>query len=274
MSKKTKYLVIGAGKMGGALLQGWLDSGAVKASELIILDPNPGKAAQGAIQNGALHLKAPSKKIATAEFVLLGIKPQMFAELAPPIAAHLPEGALVISILAGTSLGSLEQTFTAQKVIRTMPNTPASIGKGITAYTCGKDVSDAQTAMTETLLAAGGPVHHVESEQMIDMVTAVSGSGPAYIFHLVEALEAAAIKIGLPNELATALARQTVIGAAALLDESGLPATQLRQNVTSPNGTTQAALDVLMGSDGLPQLMRETVQAALKRAKELGQDLS
>ena len=271
MAKSPAYLVIGAGKMGGALLQGWLSSGAVKPSELMILDPKPGAAAQTAIKKGALHLKKPSKKISGAEFVLLGIKPQMFAELAPPIAKHLPGGALLISILAGTSLASLEATFTEQKLIRTMPNTPASIGKGITAYTCGEGVSEAQKKMTETLLAAGGPVHHVQTEQMIDMVTAVSGSGPAYIFHLVEALEAAAVKIGLPQELATALARQTVIGSAALLDESGLAATELRQNVTSPNGTTQAALDVLMGSDGLPKLMRETVQAALKRAKELGQ---
>ena len=271
MAKAPTYLVIGAGKMGGALLQGWLDSGTVKAKQLIILDPTPGEAARAAIKNGALHLKEPSKKLAAVDFALLGIKPQMFTKLAPPIAKHLPDGALVISILAGTSLAALEQTFSAQKLIRTMPNTPASIGKGITAYTAGKDVSDAQTSMTETLLSAGGPVHRVETEQMIDMVTAVSGSGPAYIFHLTEALEAAALKIGLPADLATALARQTVIGSAALMDESGISATQLRQNVTSPNGTTQAALDVLMGSEGLPSLMRETVQAALKRAKELAE---
>ena len=153
-----------------------------------------------------------------------------------------------------------------------MPNTPAAIGKGITAYTKVPNVSEAQTKMTETLLAVGGKVHHVPNEHLIDVVTAVSGSGPAYIFHMAEALEAAAIKIGLPEALAPDFARQTIIGAAGLLESSDDTSAQLRQNVTSPNGTTQAALDVLMGMEGLPPLMRDTVQAALRRAKELAED--
>ena len=179
---------------------------------------------------------------------------------------------LIISILAGTSLASLQDTFKAQSLIRAMPNTPAAIGKGITAYTKGPNVSEAQTKMTETLLAAGGKVHHVPNEHLIDVVTAVSGSGPAYIFHMAEALEAAAIKIGLPEALAPDFARQTIIGAAGLLESSDDTSAQLRQNVTSPNGTTQAALDVLMGMEGLPPLMRDTVQAALRRAKELAEN--
>ena len=129
-----------------------------------------------------------------------------------------------------------------------------------------------QTKMTEKLLSAGGKVYHVANEHLIDVVTAVSGSGPAYVFHMVEALEAAAVKIGLPEELAPDFARQTIIGAAGLLEDSDETALQLRQNVTSPNGTTQAALDVLMGLEGLPSLMRDTVQAALRRAKELAED--
>jgi len=257
--------------MGGALLQGWITSEAVASAQLIILDPHPGEAAQAAIKAGALHLTEPSNKLKSIKCLLLAIKPQMFDKLAQDIAAELPDKALVISILAGTSLASLQATFTKQSLIRAMPNTPAAIGKGITAYTKGPNVSTAQTKMTETLLAAGGKVHHVANEHLIDVVTAVSGSGPAYVFHMVEALEAAAVKIGLPEELAPDFARQTIIGAAGLLESSDETASQLRKNVTSPNGTTQAALDVLMGLEGLPPLMRETVQAALRRSKELAE---
>jgi len=263
------HLVVGAGKMGGALLKGWIASKAITPNQLIILDPHPGEAAQAAIKAGALHLTNSSNKLKHIKYLLLAIKPQMFSKLAPAIAEELSDDALIISILAGTSLTSLQDVFKTQSLIRAMPNTPAAIGKGITAYTKGPNVSAAQTQMTETLLAAGGKVHHVANEHLIDVVTAVSGSGPAYVFHMVEALEAAAIKIGLPEDLAPDFARQTIIGAAGLLESSDEPASQLRQNVTSPNGTTQAALDVLMGLEGLPPLMRETVQAALRRAKEL-----
>lgn len=271
MTTRT-HLVVGAGKMGGALLEGWIASKAITPKQLIILDPHPGEAAQSAIDAGALHLTQPNNKLKSIKYLLLGIKPQMFSKLAPAIAHQLSSDALVISILAGTSLGSLQDVFKDQSLIRAMPNTPASIGKGITAYTKGPNVTQAQTEMTETLLSAGGKVHHVANEHLIDVVTAVSGSGPAYVFHMVEALEAAAMKIGLPEELAPDFARQTIIGAAGLLEATDEPASQLRQNVTSPNGTTQAALDVLMGLDGLPPLMRHTVQAALRRAKELAED--
>lgn len=268
MTDRT-YLIVGAGKMGGALLQGWIASKAITPKELIILDPNPGEAAQEAIKAGALHLSESNKKLKSIKYLMLAIKPQIFGKLAPAIAKELSDDALIISILAGTSLASLQDVFKTQSLIRAMPNTPAAIGKGITAYTKGPNISVSQTKMTETLLAAGGKVHHVANEHLIDVVTAISGSGPAYVFHMVEALEAAAIKIGLPESLAPEFARQTIIGAAGLLESSEESASQLRQNVTSPNGTTQAALDVLMGLEGLPPLMRDTVQAALRRAKEL-----
>lgn len=258
--------------MGGALLEGWIASKAISPTQLIILDPNPGQAAQDAIGKGALHLENPSNKLKSIKYLLLAIKPQMFSKLGPTIAEELSKDALIISILAGTSLASLQDVFKDQSLIRAMPNTPAAIGKGITAYTKGSNVSAEQTQVTETLLAAGGKVHHVANEHLIDVVTAVSGSGPAYVFHMTEALEAAAVKIGLPEDLAPDFARQTIIGAAGLLESSNETATQLRKNVTSPNGTTQAALDVLMGLEGLPSLMRETVQAALRRAKELAED--
>ena len=268
MTDRT-HLIVGAGKMGGALLKGWISSKVITPEHLIILDPHPGEAAQEAIKSGALHLKAPNKKLKSIRYLMLAIKPQMFSKIALGIAKELSDDALIISILAGTSLASLQDAFKTQSLIRAMPNTPAAIGKGITAYTKGPNVSVAQTKMTEDLLAAGGKVHHVANEHLIDVVTAVSGSGPAYVFHMTEALEAAAIKIGLPESLAPEFARQTIIGAAGLLESSDESASQLRQNVTSPNGTTQAALDVLMGLEGLPPLMRDTVQAALRRAKEL-----
>ena len=271
MTKPT-HLVVGAGKMGGALISGWLASGSVSAKKLIILDPKPGDDAKAAIQSGAKHIKKANKTMEAVDYVLLAIKPQSFGTLAPDIEKHLAKNTVIISILAGTSLMTLQDAFPERKIIRAMPNTPASIGQGITAYTKGSKMEDNQIKMIEALLSATGDVHHVANEHLIDVVTAVSGSGPAYIFHMVEALEAAALHIGLPAELAPAFARQTVIGAASLLAQTETSATELRQNVTSPNGTTAAALDVLMDINGLPSLMRETVQAALKRAKELAEN--
>lgn len=268
MTKHT-HLIVGAGKMGGALISGWLKTNVLKAEDLIILDPAPGQGALDAIQLGATHIKKASKKISSVDYMLLAVKPQSFASLSEGIEKHLNKSATVISILAGTSLDSLQSAFPERSIIRAMPNTPAAIGKGITAYTKGSNVSDNQEKMASSLLAAVGDVYHVANEHLIDVVTAVSGSGPAYVFHMVEALEAAALHIGLPAELAPKFARQTLIGSAGLLAETNIPANELRQNVTSPNGTTAAALDVLMDINGLPKLMRESVQAALKRAKEL-----
>ena len=270
MTKHT-HLVVGAGKMGGALISGWISSKTLKPDSLIILDPKPGEDALAAIKSGATHIKKSSKKIGVVTYVLLAIKPQSFASLAADIEKHLAKDAVIISILAGTSLNTLQQAFPGRSVIRAMPNTPASIGQGITAYTKGSGVIDVHVKMTEALLSAAGRVHHVPNEHLIDVVTAVSGSGPAYVFHMVEALEAAATHIGMPESLAPEFARQTIIGAAALLSNTDSSAKDLRQNVTSPNGTTAAALDVLMDINGLPSLMREAVQAALKRAKELSE---
>lgn len=260
--------------MGGALLSGWIKGRrkAMKAEQLTILDPTPSDVAVAAIEQGARAISTPDGSLKNISCALLAIKPQMFDRLGPSIAEYLPEDCLVISILAGTTMSRLKETFPGRAVIRAMPNTPAAMGAGITAFTGGPGVSKPQRKLAHKLLSAGGTVHEVESEHLIDVVTAVSGSGPAYVFHMVEALQAAAISIGLPEDLAPDFARQTIIGAGALLKESSQSATELRQAVTSPNGTTQAALDVLMGVEGLPPLMRDTVNAALKRAKELGQE--
>ena len=263
------YLVVGAGRMGGALLAGWLGDpvSGVIPEHLYIIDPHMGEDAKAAIHAGASEIKADDKAMAKIDVVLLGIKPQAFNDIAPVIAAKLPDGALVISILAGTTIEALERAFPNQHIVRAMPNTPAAVGAGMTAFTCTQGVTERQARTAERLLRAGGKVREVENEHMIDVVTAVSGSGPAYVFHMVEALEAAALDAGLPADLAPEFARQTIVGAGALLEGTHATASDLRVAVTSPNGTTQAALDVLMPA--LPTLMRDTVKAALRRAKEL-----
>ncbi|MEP1230470.1 MAG: pyrroline-5-carboxylate reductase [Litorimonas sp.] len=263
------HLIIGAGKMGGSLLSGWLDTQIISPKSLAVLDPAPGQAAQTAITNGAIHVTELPDIPASITTVLLAIKPQMVQDIGPQIAAYIPKDALMISILAGTSLEQLHQVFGARPIVRAMPNTPAAIGAGITAITASIGQDDVHLSTAETLLSAGGMVYRVENETMINAVTAVSGSGPAYIFHLCEAMEAAALKVGLDETLAPIFARQTIIGAAKLLEDSELSPSELRQNVTSPNGTTQAALDELMNTNGLTPLMIKTVRAAFNRTKAL-----
>ncbi len=254
------------------MVSGWIKGRkpTVSAERVLLVDPHLGETALGLVEKGCRHLTKMPENTAAAEYVLLAIKPQMFADLARAIAKALPDGCVVVSILAGTTLASLQEAFPGQNVIRAMPNTPASIGKGITAFTCEDRVTADQKKAVIKLLQAGGKVAEVANDQAIDMVTAVSGSGPAYFFHMVEALEAAAIKVGLPADLAPEFARQTLIGAGALIEQSDQSAGELRKAVTSPGGTTQAALDVLMRDTGLPPLMRDAVQAAFRRAKELG----
>ena len=263
------YLVVGAGRMGGALLAGWLNDSVsgVIPEHLFIIDPHMGEDAKAAIDAGATEITASHKAMGTIDVVLLAIKPQAFGDIGPVIAENLPQGALVISILAGTTIDALTKAFPNQHIIRAMPNTPAAVGAGMTAFTCTQKVTERQARTAERLLKAGGRVQEVDTENMIDVVTAVSGSGPAYVFHMVEALEAAAIESGLPADIAPEFARQTIVGAGALLGGTDATASELRVAVTSPNGTTQAALDVLMPE--LPSIMRKTVSAALKRAKEL-----
>ncbi len=266
------HIVVGAGRMGSAMVAGWIKGRkpTVPADQLLLIDPNENPNVKTLMAQGCHYLPDLPAGLEKVEYVLLAIKPQLFDQISAKIARALPEGSVVISILAGTTTAQLQAAFPAQNVVRAMPNTPASIGKGITAYTCEDRVTDSQKQMVQKLLSAGGKVEEVQNDQMIDMVTAVSGSGPAYFFHMVEALEAAAIKIGLPEALAPEFARQTLIGAGALLEQSDQSARSLREAVTSPGGTTQAALDVLMSEQGLPPIMRETVKAAFLRARELG----
>jgi len=270
VASRRAILLIGAGRMGGALLKGWIANGV---GPLIAVEPNPSKelkrlAAQKRVTLLADLRDLPRAKIAAC---IVAIKPQVLKDAAPTLRGIAQSGAPMISIAAGTTIKALSKAWGREaRIVRAMPNTPGSIGRGITAvYATGK-VTAADARLAERLLAALGETVWVKREALIDAATAVSGSGPAYVFLFVEAMTEAGIAEGLPREVAARLARQTVSGAAALLDAEDTAPAELRRNVTSPGGTTEAALKVLMGDDGLAKLMRRAVAAARDRARELG----
>ena len=272
-----KLALIGAGHMGGALAAGWLRRArsGVASDNLLLIDPRPGEAIQALIEEHGLTClpRLDEESAAGIELVLLAIKPQMLDDVAAQTAPLLPEGAGLISILAGPSLADLTQRFGDRPIVRAMPNTPSSIGAGISVLVANEAGARIAKA-AERLLKPAGAVEWVEDERLMGAVTAVSGSGPAYVFLLAEALAGAAMAEGLPEALAQKLARETVIGAGALLAADRETAPQaLRRAVTSPGGTTQAALDVLMGPNGggLPELLRRAVNAAERRSRQLGQ---
>lgn len=254
----------GAGKMGGAMLTGWLSQG-LDPSRVVVIDPMP-SAEIGALATRGVRLN-PAEAPA-AETLVIAVKPQMFREAGPTLKRCIGASTLVVSIMAGTTIAALQEVV-GGAVVRAMPNTPAAIGRGITVAVPAPDVSAAQRATADALLRATGAVEWVEDEALMDAVTAVSGSGPAYVFLLAEELARAGVAAGLPEALATKLARDTVSGAGELLHRSDLPAATLRQNVTSPGGTTAAALSVLMGADGFGPLLTRAVAAATARSKKL-----
>lgn len=270
MSQNTQnILLVGAGKMGGAMLGAWAKDPRLS---ITILDPGLTPYITHAIDSGATHIQSAEHIPADIDTVILAIKPQMFENIASSLSSNLDESVLVISVLAGTSLKRLEAHFLANPIIRAMPNTPAAIGKGITAITGNAIASKQNLSEAKQLLSACGSVLAVENETLIDSVTAISGSGPAYVFYLVEALTSAAIELGLETQDAESFARQMVIGAGALLETSDENAAQLRKNVTSPNGTTQAGLEVLMSYNGLMPLIKKTTKAAFDRAQDLAKE--
>ncbi|WP_224826602.1 pyrroline-5-carboxylate reductase [Cognatishimia sp. MH4019] len=261
----TRGLVLlGCGKMGSAMLEGWLKGGLPPAS-VWVTDPQPSEwvRAQGVHINEDL----PSDPA----IVLVAVKPQMMGDALPSIQALGNGTTLFVSVAAGTTIAHFESVLGAQTpIVRAMPNTPAAVGKGITALIGNAHASDAQLALAEELLQAVGQTVRLESEAQMDAVTGVSGSGPAYVFHLIETLAKAGEAQGLAPELAMTLAKATVAGAGALAETAVEDPTQLRVNVTSPNGTTQAALEVLMNeTNGFPPLLKEAVAAATHRSKEL-----
>ncbi|MGA0596743.1 pyrroline-5-carboxylate reductase [Enterovirga sp. CN4-39] len=262
-------LLVGAGKMGGAMLEGWLAKG-LDPARLTVLDPHPSPSLLDFAGTTGLRLNPDPARISEPEVLVLGIKPQALTEAAPGISRFAGPATLVISILAGKTVADLTRALpNAAAIVRAMPNLPASIGRGATGAFASSSATDRQRSLTQALLSAVGVVEWIDREECIDAVTAVSGSGPAYVFHLAECLAEAGREAGLEAGVAERLARETIIGAAELLSGSGLDPAVLRQNVTSPGGTTAAALDVLMAADGMGFLMRRAVQAAKRRAGEL-----
>jgi pyrroline-5-carboxylate reductase len=265
-------LLVGAGKMGGAMLDGWLQRG-LEARRVTVLDPHLEAGRQASLRDAGVDVASAPSEAGGRDyaFVVLAVKPQTMAEVLNEIAPLAAADAVVVSVAAGVRLATLEAVFPeSQPVIRTMPNTPAQIGMGMTVAVPNAHVTEVQREIADVLLSAVGLVAWVEDEALIDAVTAVSGSGPAYVFLLAECLADAACEAGLPSELAELLARQTVVGAGALLGDSLLHAAELRRNVTSPGGTTAAALEVLMAEDGLKPLLVRAVERAKRRSIELG----
>ena len=268
MTFPSSTLLFGAGKMGGAMLEGWLAQGLPPAS-LTVIDPMPADALKAlAAKHGfALNPAAPKGPFAV---IVLAIKPQMLEAAAPQLKGLYDASTLLVSVLAGKTMADLTGRLPGlAAVVRAMPNLPASVGRGVTGAAASASVSKDQRRLADTLLKGIGRVEWVEGENLIDAVTAVSGSGPAYVFHLVECLAAAGVAEGLPRPVAERLARATIEGAGELLFQSELSPETLRQNVTSPGGTTAAALTVLMAADGLQPLMTKAVAAARRRAEEL-----
>ena len=262
-------MLVGAGKMGMALARGWLDAG-LPPTNLILVDPVPGDAARELAEDFGLTIHAEAVGL-QPNVLVLAVKPQIIDQVMGGLRPAVGPQTLVVSIAAGIDIARLALGLGTGKVVRTMPNTPAQIGKGITGAVASAEVTPDERQIADTLLKAAGAVVWFDQEGQLDAVTAISGSGPAYVFHLVEALAEAGRRQGLPDAVAEQLARQTVIGSAALLEADPAPPAVLRQNVTSPNGTTAAGLAVLMAeADGLTQLVDQTVVAARRRSEELG----
>jgi pyrroline-5-carboxylate reductase len=266
---KGRLVLVGAGKMGGAMLQGWLSQG-VDARKISVIDPAPLSEIKALVNEAGIQLNPGIKGLRDTEVIVVAVKPQNADEAMQPLAPLMEQRPLILSIVAGKKIAFFERHFGREAaIVRTMPNTPAAIGRGITAAASNAQVSEPQRALAAALLSAVGEVVEVSDERQLDAVTALSGSGPAYVFYLTECLTEAGKKLGLPEDLATRLARATVAGAGELMRQSGLPAAILRQNVTSPKGTTHAALQVLMAENGMMELFAEALAAAEKRSREL-----
>lgn len=266
----SSLVLLGAGKMGQAMLAGWLAHG-LEPSRITAIDPHLDEAGRAVLAQKEVRLTASPEGLPSPEALVLAIKPQTLESAAAGARALIGANTLVLSILAGKRIADLSSRLGASAgIVRAMPNTPAAVARGISAAVAAPGTTARQRAMADALLASIGRVEWIEDEALIDPVTAVSGSGPAYVFLLVECLAQAGAQAGLPLELAMRLARATIEGAGELLfrDEE-TEASTLRRNVTSPGGTTAAALEVLMAQEGLAPLMKRAVAAATRRAREL-----
>lgn len=264
--KQPSLLLLGCGRMGSALLKGWIKSG-ISTENIVVLEPNP--------STWLLSLKVSLNCPLPEEppnACILAVKPQMIPGSLYPLASLGGKTTLILSIAAGIRIDTLVQVFGANTpVIRSMPNTPSAIGQGISALIGNNRTNGGHYALAESLLSAVGETVRIETEDQMDAVTALSGSGPAYIFHMIEALTEAGISQGLPSDISLQLAKSTVDGAGRLAMEDEKSPSQLRIDVSSPGGTTEAALNILMNQNsGLVQLMKKSVRAAAERSRELG----
>jgi pyrroline-5-carboxylate reductase len=262
LSSSGPIVLVGAGNMGGAMLSGWLKNGVPGAS-VVVVDPGPSAQMMATINEaGARHVTALPAEL-KAGVLFLAVKPQVMDAVLPSVKSAVGDDTVVVSVAAGKTLGFLESHLGEAAMVRAMPNTPAMVGRGVTGAFANARVGQNQRDQVHALLRVSGPVEWVPSESDIDAVTALSGSGPAYVFYLVECMAEAGRKLGLR------LARETVAGAGELLHQSPDDASKLRQNVTSPGGTTAAALSVLMADDAMQPLFDKALSAARKRAEEL-----
>lgn len=267
----TIAALVGVGRMGQAMARGWLDNmqdAGLKGVWLIDPMPNEGAKELAALEGASLNPDVDKP----ADIVVLAVKPQTFREVASGLSSLIGENTLVVSVMAGISADKISDLTGAKRIIRTMPNTPGALGEGATGYAPSEHCTSADNATVETLLAPLGLVEGPVTEHLLEAVTAVSGCGPAYAFFLAEVMGAMGQELGLPADMSKRLAQQTLVGAGALLAEDGADPTALRKAVTSPNGVTQAALDVLMTAEGLPELMRNAMRAAVRRSAELSKD--
>ena len=259
-------LMLGAGRLGGALIEGWSRFGGPQAEGLMILDPAPSEAALAAVRAGALLSPGPAD-LHRAQTVLLAVKPQTWREAAAAIVQDLDPRAVIVSGAAGVRAGDLSDAFGGRRVARVMPTTAVAVGRGVASLFAPEPEA---AARARALFGPVATVVELAEERLLHAATGVSGSAPAYFYAFVEALEAAGVAAGLPPEASRDLARATMVGAAALLDASGEDPADLRRQVTSPGGTTEAALAVLMGEAGLGPLLRDAVAAAARRSEALG----
>ena len=267
-----KVLLAGCGNMGFAMLCGWIRSGALEAANVAVVEPNLALAQRARALGAQVYENVDLvPQHSDPGLVVIAVKPQVMAEALPGFRRFAQSGGVFLSIAAGIGTAAILSILGPETpVIRCMPNTPAAIGKGMLVYWKNERVHAAPEAFVRELLAKSGRVASVESEHLIDAVTAVSGSGPAYVFHFIECLTDAGVAAGLPQALAAELAMQTVMGSGALAAESADSPALLREQVTSPNGTTAAALAVLMKDGRMKKLIGEAVDAAHRRAVELG----
>ena len=267
-SREAPLVLVGAGKMGGALLSGWLERGLDPGAALVI-DPSPPPDTTAILSLAGIAAEASPPAGVAARVLVVAVKPQVMGQVLPGLRPLVGAGTVTLSIAAGTTLADLEAGLGPAAIVRSIPNTPAQIGRGITGAVANSRVTPDERALVTSLLEAVGAVAWLDREADIDAVTAISGSGPAYVFHLAECLAEAAVSLGLTPELADRLARATVEGAGELLYRSELAPGELRRNVTSPGGTTAAALAVLTAEGGLSDLMKRAAAAAKKRSEEL-----